>query len=338
MRKLLCLLVFFPCIVAGQTYKLVSLNSGTNTSIRGMSVVTDQIAWVSGSNGYIGKTLDAGKTWQWMQPSGYEKLDFRDIEAFDAQNAVIVNAGSPAFILLTSDGGNTWTEQYKNLDSAIFLDGMDFWDRKNGIIFGDPISHQLQLLRTRDEGKTWDNISEHLKVPMAIGEAGFAASGTTIRTLSGGKTWIATGGAVSNIYFSADYGHTWQAFKCPIVQGESSTGAFSIAFFNKKKGVVVGGNYLKDKDNSNNVLYTTDGGKSWKKPVKAVAGYRSGVTYVGPKLLLATGSSGSDVSADGGVNWFPLSDQGFNVVQKARKGKLVLLAGNKGYIAQFLAE
>lgn len=338
MKYLICWVFLLPLIVFGQTYDLVPLTSGTNTSIRGISAVSDDIAWVSGSNGYIGKTIDAGKTWQWVQPAGYEKLDFRDIEAFDEQKAIAVNAGSPAYILLTINGGKTWTEQYKNLDSAIFLDGMDFWDAKNGIIFGDPVLHKMQLLRTRDGGLSWNDISDNLKPEMTTGEAGFAASGTTIKTLPGGWTWIATGGAVANIYRSDNYAYTWNVFKCPIIHGESSTGTFSMAFYDKNRGVVVGGNYLKDKENSNNVLLTSNGGKTWKKPIKPVSGYRSGVAFLSAKILVATGVSGIDLSQDGGLNWYHISDLGFNAIQQSKKGKLVLLAGNNGSIYKIISK
>jgi photosystem II stability/assembly factor-like uncharacterized protein len=330
MRGLLCWLFLLPFISAAQTYNLVPLTKGPSTSMRGMSVLSNDLAWVCGSNGYVGKTTDGGETWQWMQPAGYEKLDFRDIEAFDAQKAVIVNAGSPAYILLTTNGGKTWTECYKNLDSAIFLDGMDFWDAKNGIIFGDPILHKMQLLRTKDGGASWNDISANLTLDLTVGEAGFAASGTTIKTLPGGRTWIATGGAVANVYFSPDYANSWQRFNCPILQGESSSGIFSMDFYNKKKGVVVGGNYLKDKESTNNVLISNNGGESWIKPEKPVSGFRSGVIYISAKILIATGTSGTDLSQDGGITWHNISDQSFNVIQKAKKGKLVLLAGNKG--------
>jgi photosystem II stability/assembly factor-like uncharacterized protein len=109
-----------------------------------------------------------------------------------------------------------------------------------------------------------------------------------------------------------------------------------MAFFNAKNGVVVGGNYLKDTENANNVLLTGDGGKTWKKPARPVAGYRSGVTYIGKRVLLATGSSGTDVSNDGGMNWHNISGLSFNVIQKSKTGNLILLAGNKGEIYQLI--
>ncbi|MGY0037793.1 WD40/YVTN/BNR-like repeat-containing protein [Pedobacter sp. NJ-S-72] len=124
MRILLYLLLLTPFTVFSQTYELSTVNIGTNTSIRGMSVVSDSVAWVSGNNGFIGKSINGGKEWTWTKPKGYETLDFRDIEAFDKNHAVIVNAGSPAYILRTEDGGKkaglklikTWTLRYSSME------------------------------------------------------------------------------------------------------------------------------------------------------------------------------------------------------------------------------
>lgn len=332
MKKILWCLLLAPFFCAAQSYSINLLNEHAKTSLRGLSVVSDQVTWVSGSNGAVGKTTDGGITWKWVNPKGYEKIDFRDIEAFDEKQAIVVGIASPAYILKTIDGGETWTENYKNVDSAIFLDGLGFWDKNKAIIFGDPINDKMQLLKTVDAGESWQDISKSLKINLTKGEAGFAASGTTIKTLLGGKTWIATGGMVSNVYFSPDYGQSWQVFKCPILKGEGSTGPFSIDFFNEKTGIVVGGNYLKDKENSNNVLLTNDGGKTWLKPAGPVLGFRSAVTYINAKTLIAIGTSGTDISTDGGQHWKQISDKSFNAVQKAKKGKAVLLAGNNGVI------
>lgn len=338
MKKYLFVVLLCPLFSFAQNYALKQLTSGKNTSMRGLSVLSDSVAWVSGSNGYVGKTLNGGKTWEWVQPKGYEKLDFRDIEAFDNLKAIVVNSGSPAYILSTTDGGKNWSEVYKNIDSAIFLDGMAFWNNQEGIIFGDPINNKMQLLKTTDGGLSWQDISKNLKKNLAMGEAGFAASGTTIRTAADGKVWIASGGAKSNIYYSSNYGNSWKVYPCPILQGESSTGPFSIAFYNAKKGLAVGGNYLKDKENINNVLMTKNGGKTWTKPERPVLGYRSAVEYFTDKICFTTGSSGTDYSMDGGNTWSNISTQNFNSLQKAKTGDLVLLTGNRGQIYQLVTQ
>lgn len=328
--KIAALFLLLSFRATAQKYELKPLIADTKTSLRGLSLVNDNVFWVSGSNGYVGKSVDGGKIWKWLQPKGYEKLDFRDIQAFDDKKAIIINAGSPAYILSTQDGGETWQQNYKNLDSAIFLDGMDFWDDQNGIIFGDPIHHKMQLLRTTNGGATWEDISHQLTKKMQVGEAGFAASGTTIKAVNRGKVWVATGGAVSNIYYSSNYGNSWKVYKCPIMQGENSTGVFSMDFFDAKTGVVVGGNYLKDKDNSNNILYTRNGGRTWKKADQPVLGYRSGVAYVTKNFCVATGTSGTDISVDGGKTWKNISNLSFNAVKSADKA--IILVGNNGQV------
>jgi photosystem II stability/assembly factor-like uncharacterized protein len=338
MKKILWCLLWAPFFCAAQSVTFKPLTENNKTSLRGLSLVNEKIIWLSGSNGSVARSVDGGETFEWLKPKGYEKLDFRDIEAFDDQHAIIVNAGSPAYILKTTDGGKNWTEHYKNLDSAIFLDGMGFWGKDKGLIFGDPIQNKMQLVKTVDAGQSWQDIASNLTVNLAEGEAAFAASGSTIKTLAGGKVWIATGGKVSNIYFSADYGQNWKVFKCPILQGENSTGPFSIDFYDKKHGVAVGGNYLKDKENSNNILLTADGGQTWHKPEVPVSGYRSGVAYLNAKVLVATGTSGTDISYDGGHNWKKISDKSFNVIQSLKKGNGFILAGEKGDVYKLILD
>lgn len=331
-RHLLFLLLFgYSYVLYAQT--LVPLHSGAKTSLRGLSVVNDSVAWVSGSNGMYAISTDAGRTWKWDQLKLYEKLDFRDIEAFSDQKAVMVNAGTPSVILLTNDGGKSWKEVYRNESSEIFLDGIDFWDEKNGIIYGDPINGQMVLLKTSDGGNSWKDISTNNPILLIKGEASFAASGTGIRCGKNGKVWIATGGLQSRIFYSADYGKSWEAYACPIIQGKNSTGPFSIAFY-RNKGVVVGGDYLQDTSRVNNTLLSVDRGKTWTSPLIPTFGYRSAVEYISAKVLFATGPGGTDFSEDGGKSWQKLSDIGYHTVRKAKSGRLVLLSGSNGKIAQ----
>src|SRR5664279_4418679 len=132
MKFILSLLLLICIHVNAQKIKII--NTGTKTSIRGLSVVDDKTIWVSGSNGMIGKSIDSGATWKWIQVKGFEKTDFRDIEAFDENIAVIMGVDAPAYILRTIDGGQTWKMVYENKTKGMFLDAMEFWNDQSGCL------------------------------------------------------------------------------------------------------------------------------------------------------------------------------------------------------------
>src|SRR5882762_8684087 len=69
---------FLTGMLPASAQKIELLTSGTHSSFRGLSVVSDKIVWVSGSNGTVGKSLDGGKNWEWITVPDYTKRDFRD--------------------------------------------------------------------------------------------------------------------------------------------------------------------------------------------------------------------------------------------------------------------
>ncbi|MFA4977762.1 MAG: oxidoreductase [Sphingobacterium sp.] len=325
--------ILFLGHLSAQQAAINLVNQERNSSYRGLSVVDDTTVWVSGSNGTVGLSTDAGKNWQWVNPIGYEKTDFRDIEAFDENEALIISAGSPAIILSTHDGGRSWKEVFIDKRPEIFYDGFAFTPKGGGIAFGDAIQGKMPLLKSIDFGRSWKDISANMHFTITEGEAGFAASGTSIYCDNKGTYWIATGGTIANIYGSKDQGDTWQRYSCPIIQGKNSTGPFSVAFYSSKTGIVVGGDYKEDKNKDKNSLLTSDGGKTWFAPETAPAGFKSAVIYLSKKQLISTGTSGTDLSNDGGKNWTSIGKESFNAVQKAKNGRAIFLVGDKGKIA-----
>jgi len=333
--KYLLTLLFICCfsLAKSQSQKILLLDSGKNTSLRGLSVVNDKVAWVSGSNGWVAKMVD-GKSFSWQQVKGFEKLDFRDIESFSADEAIIINAGYPAYILKTKDGGQTWKTVYENKDSLIFLDGMDFWNAKEGIIFGDPINGIMKLLVTKDAGETWQDVSAKANVNLKEGEASFAASGTTIRTFKN-KVYIATGGKHSRLWNSADKAQTWSVEDIDIIKGEASTGTFSIAI-NQNTIYAVGGDYLKEESAISNYSFKSTKENTWTKIENNPKGYRSAIEVINKKVILATGPSGVDISNDAGQSWQLFSPKGFHTCRRAIKGKLILFTGSRGQIGKLI--
>lgn len=307
------------------------IETNINSSFRGLSVIDNKVAWVSGSSGWVGSTKNGGKSWKFAQVKEFEDKGFRSLYAFDDKRAVIANAGAPANILITNNGGQDWKRVYTNTDSAAFFDGMDFWNSNEGLIYGDAINGKMLLLRTKDGGNTW---TEVINAPeLEEGEASFAASGTGIRCVEDNKVIIATGGKKSRLWVSEDKGETWRSINPPIVQGESTTGIYSLAVAGQTLNLV-GGDYKNPPHNIDHNLVSNDYGSSWIIPTTTTRGYRECVEFISSNTWISTGPTGTDITEDGGMNWKPLSDEeGFHVIRKARIGTLLIIAGTKGQIS-----
>jgi hypothetical protein len=316
--------------------KVQVLTQGTKTSIRGLSVVNDMVVWASGSGGTVGKSTDGGKTWKWFVVKGFEKRDFRDIEAFDAATAVILAVDAPAYILKTVDGGENWKVVYENKTKGMFLDAMEFWNELSGIVIGDPIEGKVFVTRTFDGGNTWQDIPDQYRPKADSGEAFFAASGTNVRALDKDETVLVSGGLRSRLYIRD------QITDLPMIQGKETTGANSVAIADngKRKGgytmIVVGGDFTNPSSDSLNCFFSNDRGKTWKAPKRPPFGYRSCVEYLSKKQLITCGLTGVDYSFDGGNTWKSISKEGFHVCRIAKRGAAVYLAGSNGKIGKLV--
>ena len=314
--------------------KVNVLTSGTKTSLRGLSVVNDRVLWTSGSGGTVAQSSDGGKTWKWMVVKGFENRDFRDIEAFDATTAVIMAVDAPAYILRTVDGGKNWKVVYENKTPGMFMDAMEFWNEKAGIVIGDPINGKIFVARTFDGGSTWKEIPDTYKPVADSGEAFFAASGTNVRVLDRDEAVFVSGGLSSRVFIRDE------KTILPVIQGRETTGANSIAVMDKNtlKGgntlIVVGGDFSNPKSDSLNCFISTDRGRTWKAPLKGPEGYRSCVEYLSKKQVITCGLTGVDLSQDSGNTWTNISNEGFHTVRKAKAGNAVYFVGGKGKIGK----
>ncbi len=327
-----CCSLFVIFSLYAQQYHLDKIKIPVSSHFRGLSVVDDQVAWIAGTGGQVGRSVDGGHTWTFTTVPGFSdpKADFRTLYAFDAKRAVIGNAGSPAQLLLTTDGGTTWTNVYTNTHPNAFFDGIDFWNSKEGIVYGDPIDGKMLLLRTTDGGSSWQGIDS--APVLAKGEASFAASDTGIHCLQQGNVIIATGGVVSRLWSSEDKGQHWKSIAVPMLQGGTMTGVFSFTQ-NEHTLHIVGGEYAKEEAATVHHYFSTDNGKTWLKASPAVGGFRECIEPISNKVLIALGPTGADISSDNGRTWSPLSaEKDLHTVRKARTGSLVIAAGGNGAV------
>jgi photosystem II stability/assembly factor-like uncharacterized protein len=337
-----CCFLFFTNSLLSQTPHVEMLTSGTKTSLRGLSVVNDNVVWVSGSNGTVGRSNNGGKNWNWFTVKGFEKTEFRDIEAFDASTAIIMalpvkDMEAQANILKTTDGGETWKVVYENKTKGMFLDAMDFVGGEYGIVVGDPVNNKVFIAETYDVGDTWIELGLEGKRPVAdSGEAFFASSGTNIRLMIDKNFFLVSGGIKSRLITR------FTATNLPVLQGKESTGANSIDVFDKGNGkgsrhiAVVGGDFMSDSSIEKNCFISNDGGKTWKAPKTAPHGYRSCVEFLSERDLLTCGLNGVDYSSDGGKNWKWISKEGFHVCRIAKYGNTIYLAGGNGKVGKIV--
>jgi photosystem II stability/assembly factor-like uncharacterized protein len=308
--------------------------SNVNARLRGVSAVNARIAWASGSGSTVLRTDDGGTTWKKLIVTS-DALDFRDIDAIDENTAYVLSIGNGAAsrIYKTVDGGATWVLQFRNEDPKAFLDAMSFWDANHGIVIGDSVDGKFYILTTANGGRDWSRVPPDTLPAALENEGAFAASGTNIAVYGKGSAWIGLGASArARVLRTTDGGRSWKVSETPLKSGQSS-GIFSIAFADPKHGMIVGGDYQKEKEAVDNLALTDDGGVTWTL-VQGLSGFRSVVAYVpGTKRVIAIGPAGGDYSNDGGKKWAPLSGPGFDTFSFARRQKFGWGSGPRGTIA-----
>lgn len=310
--------------------------TGTKASLRGIVAPSDQIIWACGSGGKVVRSVDAGSSWIECGPEGMTDLEFRSIYAWDDSQACIASAGSPAIILRTKDSGGNWQEVFRHESEKAFFDGLLFWDHKRGIAFSDPVGVSLLVVETEDGGRTWQQVPTDLLSHTVDGEAGFAASNSSMAIGANGHVWIGTGGAKldqSRVHYRSGWQQKWSVGLCPI-PSDASQGIFSIAS-TPGQLIAVGGDYRPQANSPLTVAISNDDGRTWRAAKRSVKAFRSAVLRLPEDrsrqaVWVTIGPTGSDWSKDGEV-WHRFSDFGFHAL--ARGDNSVFAVGSEGRFA-----
>ena len=314
--------------------------SGRDTNLRGVSVKDTgndkhhYVVWASGSNGVILRSTNEGRTWTQLTVAGGGDLDFRDIEAVDADVAYVMSSGDAdkSRIYKTTDGGKTWKLQYTDKRVGFFLDSLACDSETHCFALSDPVEGKFLVLST-DDGEHWKELPRD-KMPNALPKEGaFAASGTAIVVCEGGGVYFGTGGPKARIFHSEDHGRSWAAVETPIASGNDSSGVFSIACVGNHTLVAVGGDYKEPTRADRVAIYSEDAGATWHLAVQQPGGYRSGVGSFSYGDFAAVGPNGTDISHDKGIHWKHTDYLNLNAVSFEETDGWAV--GPKGTIARF---
>jgi hypothetical protein len=294
-------------------------DSHSTADLRGIDNVGNGVAWASGTNGSVLRTEDGGYLWQSCSiPPGAEHLNFRGIQAFDANTAIVMSSGKGDLSRLykTTDGCHTWKLVFTNPDKDGFWDAIQFDRDQWGYLLGDPVKGMFVLFVTDNGGRTWIRQRNRGLRAMSTEQGVFAASNSSmvedagfVMFGSGGK-----GGAFAYQIVELEAGKTdyegrrkkWDKHPVPIGNRSEPSGVFSVA--KRKSGIgwaiAVGGSYESPDDRSATAAFTFDSGRTWVGSTTMPHGYRSAVAYyAASKTWITVGPNGTDVSTDDGRNW-----------------------------------
>jgi len=288
-------------------YKKVFLENIYEDSISIRAILLeDNCLWFSGNNGKYGK-IDLSKklTLNKKIVKDTLQLEFRSIA--QTNDAIfILSVGNPALLYKITKDKMVAKLVYTETNEKVFYDSMQFLDDDFGVAMGDPIANCLNVIITKDGGNTWQKVDCSKLPKVEEGEAAFAASNSNL-IMKGNKIFMVSGGKKARCFVSEDKGNSWKVYATPIVQGETMTGIFTADFYDENIGFIAGGNYEKQKDNSNNKALTLDGGKTWQLKAKNKAfGYASCVQFIpnsNGNGLVCVGGTGLFYSNDKGTNW-----------------------------------
>jgi hypothetical protein len=341
--------------------------SGTTAGLRGIYSVDGKIAWASGTEGTVLKTVDGGAHWmKCAVPDGDKDgaaLDFRGVQAWDATTAIVMASGpgDKSRLYKTVDGCGSWRLLIKNRDKDGFWDGLRIAHIDDGthlLLLGDPIDGRFFVRGVNVSTGELQSLGEPSgeSALVASEKAGaFAASNSSltmagtgiprISRLKSAETDISVVFGTGGISGAAVYRtrvddaaskrinrmrwSQWERIAVPMTGANASSGIFSVASHSGVFLVAVGGDYEKPNASGGTAAFSKDEGKSWIAATKPPHGYRSSVAWSEElKAWIAAGTNGSDISRDDGKTWAPLDDGNWNALS------LPFVVGPKGRIAR----
>jgi photosystem II stability/assembly factor-like uncharacterized protein len=348
-----------PTSDAAQVWQMQ--DSGVTAGLRGIDSVDGAVAWASGTEGTVLRTIDAGAHWMKCAVPDAAKdgatLDFRGVQAWDSDTAIVMASGpgEKSRLYETKDGCKTWALLSSNDAKDGFWDALRMWTPTDGFLAGDPVDGQLFLSEAvKEQGQFvnggFDDDYGYLLKVRGKGEAGFAASNSCIAlgkfTKKDGASrdvWFATGGSDGSRVIHLQHFNGGEperlalsSSEAPMFPTSESGGIFSISFVGNLRGLVVGGDYTKPNESAGTAAWSSDGGKHWTAATILPHGYRSSVQWGGSiqkwgdriPAWITAGTNGSDISRDDGRTWQPLDNGNWNALS------LPFIVGPKGRIAR----
>ena len=279
------------------------LASPTTSSLYGIQLIDENIAYAIGDNGTIIKTENGGDDWTNLTTgttNWFFALYFTDADTG-------YGAGVSDEIYKTTDGGQNWVAL--NTGSAGSFIDVFFLDANIGFASGDVGA----FIKTTDGGNNWTVLNNtgmvsNEDIYFLDENSGFIAGRGIAKTTDGGQNWTqpVTDGFFYSILFvndnvgfasgtdgeilkTTDGGDNWTT-----MNSNSNTHLRALHFIDENTGYVCGGHPTQG--NAVELLKTTDGGANWStEDYPAGTGflkYLNAINFTENKAGMAAGMGG----------------------------------------------
>ncbi len=211
-------------------------------------------------------TRDGGKTWK---PVDYKGPYVKGLCAIDIVKEQYINhgkidykihiyavgrVGSPANMMVSHDGGATWTSNSMNNDCKMLFD-IKMFDKNNGFVCAasdeDMEKSNALILKTSDGGKTWKKVYQSNRPFEGTWKASFPTKEVGYVTIQSYNPDPSV--KQQRIAKTTDGGETWNEIN--LVE-DAGAREFGIGFIDENHGFV---------GTMNTGYETKDGGKTWTK-------------------------------------------------------------------------
>jgi photosystem II stability/assembly factor-like uncharacterized protein len=209
----------------GNTWQRLTV-TGETLDFRDVDAIDPQTAYIlsigNGPASRIYKTTDAGATWTMQFKSDDQKVFLDAMSFWDADHGIVFgdSVDGKLYILLTDNGGRTWTRvPPESLPPALEGEGAFAASGTNIALFGKThawigtgAGAKARVLHTADRGRTWHASDTPLAANQSSGIFSIAFRDEKHGIVAGGD-YRKEQDAVDNLAITNDGGATWKLVK-----------------------------------------------------------------------------------------------------------------------------
>jgi photosystem II stability/assembly factor-like uncharacterized protein len=222
------------------------------------------VAWAAGAGGKVLRSTNHGSTWGSVGGGAIGAADIYNIDAIDANTALVTTSPAATFIYRTTNAGTNWSQVYTDAGAGAFIDAIHMFNATNGIAYGDPVGGKWVILYTSNGGATW--VRDTVNAPAQVG--GEAGTQNGLCAVGSNNIWF-NSGVGGRIYRTTNGGASWTTGTAPFA-------ATSNVWFNDTQYGIASGS------TANQIARSTNGGATW-----------TNVPIAGTGFLIAVGGSGT---------------------------------------------